>query len=61
MKNLIKGNLVKLPRQFRIYFGRVFMYMLGRIGTHEFVDDMILYNELSKWVKSKGKPTTPFI
>lgn len=61
MKNLIKNNLVNLPRQFRIYFGRVFIYMLGKVGTHEFTDDIILYNELRKWIDSNGKPTTPFL
>ncbi len=61
MKKFIKANLVNLPRNFRIYFGKVFMYMLGTIGTHEFKDDMILYIELKRWVDSKGKPKTPHI
>jgi hypothetical protein len=56
MKKIIKNNLVRLPRKFRIYFGKMFLYMLGRIGTHEFNNDIVLYNELSLWVKTKGKP-----
>lgn len=56
MKKIIKNNLVRLPRKFRIYFGKIFLYMLGRIGTHELYNDIVLYNELSLWVKTKGKP-----
>lgn len=58
MKNYIKSNLIKLPRSFRIWWGKMFLYMLGKLGTHEFTDDIILYNELRKWVEYKGKPTT---
>ena len=47
---------MRLPRKFRIYFGKIFLYMLGRIGTREFNDDIVLFNELSLWVKTKGKP-----
>lgn len=56
MKKLIKNNLVRLPRKFRIYFGKVFIYMLGRVGTHEFNNDIVLYNELSLWIRTGGKP-----
>jgi len=58
MKKIIKNNLVRLPRKFRILFGKIFIHMLGTIGTHEFDDDIILYNELSKWIGSNGKPIT---
>ena len=58
MKNYIKNKLIDLPRSFRIWWGKMFLYMLGKIGTHEFHDDIILYNELKRWVDSKGKPTT---
>jgi hypothetical protein len=57
----MKKYLIFLPRRFRIWWGRCFLFMLGKGGTHEFEDDLILYNELKKWVDSKGKPTTPFI
>lgn len=61
MNKYVKNKLVDLPRPLRIWWGRCFMYMLGKIGTHEFQDDVALYNELRKWVESGGKPTTPFI
>ena len=56
--HFIKNNLVRLPRSFRVFYGKVFMYMLGRIGTDEFVNDMVLYNELKLWVETQGSPTT---
>ena len=61
MKNYIKSKMIDLPRSFRVWWGKCFLYMLGKIGTHEFNDDIILYNELKRWVDTKGKPTTPFI
>jgi hypothetical protein len=57
MKKIIKENLIKLPRWFRILYGKVFIYMLGRIGTNEFENDIILFNELRLWIDTKGKPT----
>jgi len=59
MKKYLK--LVWLPRWFRIWFGKVFIKMLGRTGTHEFKDDFILYAELDRWISHNGKPTTPFL
>jgi len=56
MKQLIKENLIKLPRSFRIFFGTIFIYMLGRIGTDEFENDITLWNELRLWIDTKGKP-----
>jgi hypothetical protein len=53
--------MIDLPRSFRIWWGKCFLYMLGKVGTHEFNDDIILYNELKRWVDAKGKPTTPFL
>jgi len=52
----IKSKLVSLPRKFRVWWGMVFLYMLGKFGTHEVPNDINLYNELSLWVNSKGKP-----
>lgn len=54
--NWIKSQLIKLPRQFRIWCGKVFIYMLGKIGTDEFLNDIILYNELRLWIDNNGKP-----
>jgi len=58
MKKLIKENLIMLPRPFRLWWGKVFIYMLGRIGTDEFYNDIVLYTELDKWIKTGGRPTT---
>jgi uncharacterized protein YfaT (DUF1175 family) len=58
MKQSIKKSLIKLPRSFRILWGRIFIYMLGRIGTDEFYNDVVLYNELRKWIDTQGRPTT---
>lgn len=60
MKNIIKNNLIHLPRSFRIWWGKCFLYMLGKIGTDEFTDDMLLFNELKLWVDTKGKPNSMF-
>lgn len=51
MKQLIKKNLIFLPRKARVYFGRVFLYMLGRLGYDEFPLDIPLQMELKKWVE----------
>jgi hypothetical protein len=49
-------RLINLPRSFRIWWGKCFIYMLGKIGTHEFYNDITLYNELRLWLDEKGKP-----
>ena len=46
----IKQKLIQLPRVFRVWFGRCFIYMLGKHGTDEFKTDIHLYNELRKWI-----------
>lgn len=56
MKKIIKEQLIKLPRKVRIYYGRIFLYMLGKVGTHEFYNDITLYNELKLWIDTNGKP-----
>lgn len=61
MKDIVRSNLINLPRKFRIWWGKVFILMLGKMGTHEFYDDLILYNELRCWIDKNGKPTTPFL
>ena len=52
----IKSNLVNLPRSFRMWWGKCFIYMLGKNGTDEFQNDINLYNELKIWLDEKGKP-----
>jgi hypothetical protein len=32
--------------------------MLGKWGTDEVKNDIVLYNELKLWVETKGRPTT---
>jgi hypothetical protein len=36
--HFIKGKLIFLPRSFRIWWGKCFIYMLGKTGTHEWYD-----------------------
>jgi len=52
----MKGLLIKLPRKFRLWWGKVFIHMLGKHGTHEFVNDINLWNELRIWLDANGKP-----
>lgn len=54
MRSFILKRLVRLPRRYRVWFGSVFMYMLG--DWTEVQDDIRLYNELRRWVESNGKP-----
>ena len=56
MSKFIKSKLIKLPRPIRIWWGECLLYMLGKFGTREFDDDIILYNELKKWIDTNGKP-----
>jgi hypothetical protein len=58
MINYIKRKLVYLPRPFRIWWGRCFLFMLGKNGTQEFKDDIDLFYELKNWVNKNGKPKT---
>jgi hypothetical protein len=55
MKNVINRNLVLLPRSFRVWWGKVFLYMLGRMGNGEFETDIVLYVELDNWIKKGGE------
>ena len=52
----IKSKLIDLPRPFRIWWGKCFIYMLGKMGTGEFYNDINLFNELDIWIKANGKP-----
>ncbi len=52
MKKLITDNLIFLPRWFRVLWGRIFVYMLGKFGDdEEWYGDMNLVLELREWVK----------
>ena len=52
----IKSKLIDLPRPFRLWWGKCFIYMLGKLGTDEFYNDINLHNELNVWIKTNGKP-----
>ncbi len=51
----MKKLLIKLPRKFRVWWGEMFIYMLGKCGTNEFNDDFLLYLELQKWLDLNKK------
>jgi hypothetical protein len=52
MKKLITNNLIFLPRWFRILWGRIFVYMIGKFGDDkEWYQDMKLCVELTEWIK----------
>ena len=52
MINYIKRKLVYLPRPFRIWWGRCFLFMLGKNGTQEFQNDITLFYELKRWINN---------
>lgn len=58
MTRYLKSKLIELPRPLRIWFGKLFLYMLGKHGTDEFKNDIVLYNELKLWIETQGRPTT---
>lgn len=51
----IKARLILLPRRFRVWWGKTFAYMLGKVGTDEFNDDFVLYCELKRWLSDNEK------
>lgn len=55
MKRKLLSKLIFLPRSFRLWWGGMFLYMLGNWGE-EFDNDLVLYTELKLWVDTKGKP-----
>ena len=56
MKQFIKDNLIFLPRWFRILWGRIFIYMLGKFGDNkEWYGDINLILELDKWIKNQNE------
>lgn len=60
MKEYIKKMMIYLPRSFRMWWGKCFIYMLGKHGTTEFYNDINLYNELRIWLDKDGKPNTQY-
>ncbi len=57
MKGFIKTSLIKLPRPIRVWWGKYFLYMLGKIGTNEWYNDIVLYKELELWIKNQKRKT----
>ena len=57
MKKIVKRLIIRLPRKFRIWWSRVFIYMLGgNSEAWEITNDITLYNELRLWVDKNGRP-----
>ena len=55
-KNM-KKHLHKLPFGFKLWWAKQLTYMFRGLGP-TFNDDIVLYNELTKWIETEGKPTT---
>ena len=53
----IKKYYHKLPFWFKLWWAKQFIYMFKGFGP-TYPDDIVLYNELSLWIETKGKPTT---
>lgn len=47
----------KLPFRYKLFTAKIFIRMFRGFGK-TYYDDLILYNELSAWIETKGKPTT---
>lgn len=54
MKNV---PFYKLPMWFKIIWAKIFIRMFCGFGP-TFDNDIILYNELKKWIETNGRPTT---
>lgn len=53
----MKKHLHKLPFRIKLWWAKQLLYMFKGLGP-TFNDDIVLYNELSLWIETKGKPTT---
>jgi hypothetical protein len=53
----MKKYYYRLPFWFKLWWAKQFIYMFRGFGP-TFNDDLILYNELSMWIETKGKPTS---
>ena len=47
----------KLPFWIKLWWAKQLIYMFKGLGP-TLPDDIVLYNELSLWIETKGKPTT---
>lgn len=54
-KILDKMNLHKMPMRFKLIIAKAFVRTLN---TGHLEDDICLYNELSLWIETEGRPTT---
>jgi hypothetical protein len=50
-------KLYKLPMWFKLFWAKCFIKMFRGLGPTLY-NDIILYNELKKWIETKGRPTT---
>lgn len=57
MKLLRKLPLYRLPFWFKLFWAKCFIRMFRGFGP-TYYDDLILFVELDKWIRTKGKPTT---
>ena len=53
----MKHVLYKLPFRFKLWWAKQLTYMFRGFGP-TFDDDIVLWNELNKWIETKGKPYT---
>ena len=51
----MKKYYYKLPFRFKLWWAKQLLYMFRGFGA-TFNDDIDLYNELSLWIKTNGKP-----
>ena len=47
----------KLPFMFKLWWAKQLLYMFKGFGP-TFNDDIVLYNELTLWIETKGKPNS---
>jgi hypothetical protein len=57
MKVIDKIPFYKLPMKIKLFWAKIFIRMLQGFGE-TFDNDIILFNELNKWIETKGRPTT---
>ena len=53
----MKKYYYRLPFWFKLWWAKQFIHMFRGFGP-TFHDDLILFNELSMWIETKGKPTS---
>ena len=55
----MKKYYCRLPFWVKLWWAKQFIWMLRGWGP-TFDNDIILFNELSLWIKTKGKPTIKY-